>query len=411
MCRVAYINKILIIVVAIITSCNKPQQPVEESTEGKDTLIVDNRQMMYGLPIDSFSIERYTVGKKDMLATILLRAGISYADINKASELAEPQYSVKSIRQGNSYTLFYTTDTLHTLQYFVYEINAQSYLSISFIGEPQVTLCNREVRTENKTISATITSSLWNAITDQGLNPQIALELSDIYAWTVDFFGIEKGDKFKAIYTENYVDSTSIGIGEIEAAVFTSHGHNYYAFIYEQDSTRSYYDIEGNSLRKAFLKAPLKYSRISSKFSNGRYHPILKKVRAHHGVDYAAPKGTPVYSIGDGHVIAKGYDSKGGGNYIKIKHNSVYTTVYMHLNSFAKGIATGVSVKQGEQIGAVGSTGLATGPHLDFRVYMNGSPIDPLKMEAPSVEPVSNDNIQDFINYSEELRNRLDDMK
>jgi len=249
---------------------------------------------------------------------------------------------------------------------------------------------------------------LWNATAEQGLNPSIALDLSDIYAWTIDFFGIEKGDKFKVLYTEQFVDTVSIGIGEIKAAFFEHSGHKYYAFKYEQDSTFSYFDLEGNSLRKAFLKAPLKYSRISSRFSNGRYHPVLKIRRPHHGIDYAAPSGTPIMSIGDGKVIAKGWDSKGGGNYIKIRHNSVYTTVYMHMRGFARGITNGSIVRQGDVIGYVGATGLATGPHLDFRVYMNGKPIDPLRMEAPSAEPIDNDSFDEYMQYSDSIRSIID---
>lgn len=406
------INLYLLLVLSVIfVSCQSSKQgnDIAENETKADT--IHSVELLYGLPVDSFTIEQYTVGKNEILSKILLRAGVQYSAINEASEKAEPIFSVRNIRQGNDYTLFFSNDTTRTLQHFVYTINSQSYLTLSFLDSISATISRRTVRTEEREATSEITSSLWNAITDKGLNPQIALELSDIYAWTIDFFGIEKGDNFKVIYTENFVDSTSIGIGEIKAAVFSSHGKAHYAFVYEQDSIRSYFDLEGNSLRKAFLKAPLKYSRISSKFSNGRFHPVLKKVRAHHGIDYAAPKGTPVFSIGDGRVIAKGYQANGGGNYIKIKHNSIYTTVYMHLNSFAKGIAIGTIVKQGEQIGTVGSTGLATGPHLDFRVYMNDQAIDPLKMEAPSVEPVSNDNIQEFINYSEELRKRLEGIK
>ena len=172
---------------------------------------------------------------------------------------------------------------------------------------------------------------------------------------------------------------------------------------------RSYYvDDAGQSLRKAFLKAPLKFSRISSTFSNGRLHPVLKIVRPHHGVDYAAPKGTPVFALGDGHVLIKGWDPKGGGNYMKIKHNSVYTTVYMHLNGFAKGIGSGSSVKQGQVIGFVGSTGLATGPHLDFRVFKNGRAINPLKMDAPAVEPVKKEHLQDYLKFIKPLQVELD---
>ena len=223
-------------------------------------------------------------------------------------------------------------------------------------------------------------------------NPFLAVELSDIYAWAIDFFGIQKGDQFKVIYEEQFVDSQSIGISEIYAAVFTHNGHDFEAYNFEQDSTESYFDNEGNSLRKAFLKAPLRYSRISSRFSHSRMHPVLKIRRPHHGIDYAAPTGTPVVSIGDGKIIKKGYQKRGGGRYVKVKHNSVYTTVYMHFSKFAKGISVGSFVKQGQTIGYVGSSGLATGPHLDFRVYKNGSAINPLRMESPPVEPVADDN-------------------
>jgi murein DD-endopeptidase MepM/ murein hydrolase activator NlpD len=169
-------------------------------------------------------------------------------------------------------------------------------------------------------------------------------------------------------------------------------GKDFFAIPFEQDSSLSFFDEEGNSLRKTFLKAPLKFSRISSRFSNSRLHPVLKIRRPHHGVDYAAPTGTPVYSVGDGKIIAKAWDKKGGGNYIKIKHNGTYTTGYLHLNGFAKGIKVGDFVKQGDLIGYVGKTGLATGPHLDFRFYRNGKPVDPLKVDAPPVEPISEEN-------------------
>jgi murein DD-endopeptidase MepM/ murein hydrolase activator NlpD len=171
---------------------------------------------------------------------------------------------------------------------------------------------------------------------------------------------------------------------------------DFYAFQFEQDNTMSYFDENGNSLRKAFLKAPLRFSRISSKFSNSRFHPVLKIRRPHHGIDYAAPAGTPVLAIGDGVIIKKGYQKNGGGRYLKIKHNSIYTTVYMHFSRYSKGMNQGAYVKQGDVIGYVGSSGLATGPHLDFRFYKNGTAVDPLKIKAPPVEPVKKQNIEQF---------------
>jgi murein DD-endopeptidase MepM/ murein hydrolase activator NlpD len=226
-------------------------------------------------------------------------------------------------------------------------------------------------------------------------NPLLALELSEIYAWSIDFFGLQKGDQFKVIYDESFVDSVSVGISRIHAAWFYHMGHEFWAIPFEQDSVVSFFDEDGNSLRKAFLKAPLRYSRISSGFSNSRLHPILKIRRPHHGVDYAAPAGTPVEAVGDGQVIAAAYE-RGGGNYVKIRHNGVYTTSYLHLSRFGKGIRKGVYVKQGDVIGYVGSTGLSTGPHLDFRFYKNGQPINPLKVEAPPVEPIHESNIRDY---------------
>lgn len=365
-------------------------------------------ECLYGIPIDSFDIENHTVGRNDVLSAILARAGVPAQAAIAANNAAKDVFDFRTIRRGNSYTLFFSPDTLHQLRHFVYSIDARHYVTCTFGDTITVSQHQHNVRKVRREAAATISTSLWNATTDAGLSPALALELSDIFAWTVDFFGIEKGDYFKVIFTENYIDSTAIGIDNIEAALFVSHGRPFYAFRFTNDSTESYFDLEGNSLRKAFLKAPLKFSRISSRFSHGRMHPVLKIRRPHHGVDYAAPSGTPVYTIGDGRVIAKGWDKKGGGNYVKIKHNSVYTSVYMHLRGFAKGIATGSNVKQGDLIGTVGATGLATGPHLDFRVYMNNKPIDPLKMEAPPVEPVSNDNIQTFINYSDSVRTVLD---
>lgn len=397
----------LIVIACCVVSCNK-QSKINDTIAKTDSVIVKQPELLYGLPIDSFIIEEAKVGRNEFLSTILLREGVSFATIHSIAEMSKETFDVRGIRRGHNYTLFYSPDTLRELKHFVYNIDNASYLRCSLTDSITVSVEKHAIRLVRREAGATITSSLWNATRDKGLPASLSLELSDIFAWTVDFFGIEEGDNFKVIYTEKYAGDTPIGIDRIEAALFTHHGKPFYAFFFEEDSTSSYFDLEGNSLRKVFLKAPLKFSRISSRFTHSRLHPVLKIRRPHHGVDYAAPTGTPVYAIGDGRVIARGWDKKGGGNYVKIRHNSVYTTVYMHLNKFAKGLKNGDMVKQGQQIGTVGRTGLATGPHLDFRVYKNNKPIDPLKIEAPSVEPVSNDNIQEFINYSDSLKNRLD---
>src|SRR5690606_28735278 len=209
------------------------------------------------------------------------------------------------------------------------------------------------------------------------------------------------------IYDEMFVDSASIGIGNIYAVQFDHAGTENYAFRFFQDDRFDYFDEQGQSLRKAFLKSPLEFARISSRFSHSRLHPVLRIRRPHHGVDYAAPKGTPVRTIGDGTVITRAYQAGGAGNYLKIKHNSVYVTTYMHLSGFAQGVVQGARVKQGQVIGFVGSTGMSTGPHLDFRVHKNGTPVDPLKVEAPPVEPMHETKMAEYTVLKDSLLTEL----
>lgn len=353
-------------------------------------------KVVFGLPVDSFSIQEGKVKRNQNLSDILVKQNISYQQIDELVKTSAGLFDLRKMKAGNNYSLFFDKYQTDHLCYFVYEISPINYIVYHF-NDSVIAFCGqKEISSIRKFASGNIESSLWNAMKEANVQPILAVELSDVYAWAIDFFGIQKGDHFKVIYEEQFVDSQSIGITQIFAAVFTHNGHDYQAYEFMQDSTGSFFDEEGNSLRKAFLKAPLRFSRISSRFSNSRMHPVLKIRRPHHGVDYAAPTGTPVLSIGDGKVVDKGYQKLGGGRFLKIKHNSVYTTVYMHLNGYANGMNTGAYVKQGQTIGFVGSSGLATGPHLDFRVYKNGSPVDPLKIESPPVEPVKDENKEGF---------------
>lgn len=370
--------------------------------------VIPEPVLMYGLPVDSFTIENSNVKRNQNLSDILVAKGISYQAIDQIARKSKPIFDVRKLKYRNPYYFFLKKDSAKTPEYFVYEIDNTDYVVYQLQDSLHIYRGQKPVRTVLKEASGTIQSSLWNTMVDNNLNPVLANDLSEIYAWTIDFFGIQKGDRFRVIYEENYVDSTSIGLGKIYACDFQHMGDDYYAFLFDQDSTESYYDELGKSLKKAFLKAPLKYSRISSRFTNSRYHPVLKIRRPHHGVDYAAPTGTPVHSIGDGVVTRKGYQKMGGGNYLYIKHNSVYTTSYMHLHGYAKGIYPGVKVKQGQLIGYVGKTGLATGPHLDFRVYRNGKAMDPLKLKAPPVEPVKDKYMTAFNALKDSLTQKLD---
>jgi len=380
------LNVILISVILVLGLYSK--ELYEKAEQEIETVYIEPIYE-YGIPVDSLQITSGVVKKNQIIADIWKQLGLAYSSVHAASETTKTIFDFRKIKNGNLWKAFTANDSANTVKYFVYEINATDYVVYNFENDSiRATLGKKEIVTLRKTATATITSSLWNALADQNLSTELSGKLSDIYAWSIDFFGLQNNDRFKVIYDEQFVDSVSIGIGKIHAVIFNHAGKDYYAFAFKQDSVESYYDEHGNSLRKAFLKAPLKFSRISSHFSYARKHPVLKIVRPHLGVDYAAPAGTPVYSIGDGLVTDRTFQGGGAGNYIRIKHNGVYTTVYMHLKSFAEGIHKGSRVSQGQVIGYVGSSGLSTGAHLDFRFFKNGQAINPLKVEAPPVEPV-----------------------
>lgn len=349
----------------------------------------------YGISYDSLNVFEGTIKRNQNLSEILHAYDISFQTLGRLSNVSRPVFDIRKIRRGNPYTLFYSKNNSKTARYFVYEHTAVEYFVFDLTDSLRVIRKEKEIISEQKTAYGIISTSLWHTINEKNLNPVLVNELSEIFAWSIDFFGLQKGDSFKVIYEEKYIDSVSIGIGKIYAAYFNHMGEDFFAIPFIQNDRESFYDLEGNSLKKAFLKAPLRFSRISSRFSNSRLHPILKIRRPHHGVDYAAPVGTPVHAIGDGKIIKTGYYGD-AGRMVKIRHNSVYTTAYLHLSRYGKGIKQGKYVMQGDIIGYVGSSGLSTGPHLDFRFYKQGHSIDPLKVKAPPVEPVSEENREDY---------------
>jgi len=392
-------------------SCKtKAEKRVEQIT--RDTIVpIKEPVLKYGLPVDSFNIEFGKVKNNQYLSQILNDRGVSMVTIDKIARKSKSVFDVRKIKSGENYAIFSSRDSLPEAKYFIYENSAVDFTVFELTDTLGIYQGQKNVETILRTAQGEVETSLWNTMIDNNLDPMLALELSDIFAWTIDFFAIQQGDRFRVIYDELFVDSVSIGIGDIYAVQFDHYGEPNYAFLFDQDERLDYFDDKGQSLRKAFLKAPLQFSRISSRFSNSRMHPVLRIRRPHHGVDYAAASGTPVMSIGDGTVIARAYQKNGGGNYIKIKHNSVYTTTYMHLRGFAKGITTGARVKQGQVIGYVGATGLATGPHLDFRVAKNGSYVDPLKVKAPPVEPVKEENMERYTVLKDSMLNELQKIK
>lgn len=364
---------------------------------------------LYGIDIEGYEIVNDTVRMGETVGGILGRRGISAATVDRLDKESKDIFPLRKIRADNAYTTFTRsyTDSLgehSALDYIVYHKNAIDYVVFGFVGDSiSITLGSRPVEYIRQRCEASITSSLWGTIMEHNLPYALAAEFEDIYQWTVDFFGIQAGDSFKVVYDEKMVDGESVGIGRIWGAEFCHGGKQYYAIPFSQDGKLRYWEANGESLRKQFLKAPLKYTRISSKFSKARLHPVYKVYRPHHGVDYAAPAGTPVHAVADGTVTFRGWDRGGGGNTIKIKHAGNLETGYLHLKNFAKGISVGTRVSQGQLIGYVGSTGASTGPHLDFRIKKNGTPIDPLKMPQEPAEPISSANKTAF----EAVRDRV----
>jgi murein DD-endopeptidase MepM/ murein hydrolase activator NlpD len=367
-----------------LAACKKTTTTGEQTSEEEVVIRTE-----FGLPIDSFRIDTFVVKDGETLGGMLGKLGASQKQINQITLLPSSTFDVRTIRAGKTYYAFYQKDTtgVEKLQYYIYIASIREAIVLHFADSIQVEKQVKEIIHKERSAQAVIESSLWNAMVGNNLPIELALELSEIYAWTIDFFGLQKGDSIRVYYDEQYVDTTRIGIGRIYAAEFY-HGKVWQeAYWFEAENTRNYYDSKGNSMRKAFLKAPLSYKRISSGFTYKRLHPVHKVYKPHTGVDYAAPMGTPVMTIGDGTVIQREYRG-GGGNTVKIKHNATYTTAYLHLSKFADGLKVGQHVKQGQVIGYVGSTGTSTGPHLDFRVWKNGTAIDPLKMDSPPAEPI-----------------------
>ncbi len=401
----AYLLFVGLIGLSLIQSaCDSTPSQVAASTPieatNVDTLV--QATDMYGIPLEIYRIQEGKVGRNQTLSDLLQPLGLTLQEIYKISLLPDSLVNERKIKQGNRYLFYSMADTVSELplyaeSVFIYEKDLLNFVAIS-IDPDTIWARNgkKPVDTRLQIASGTIETSLWESMLATDANPMLAIELSEIFAWTIDFFGIQQGDRYKVIYEESFVDSNSLGIDKITGAWIYHNENDFWAIPFVQDSVSSFFDEKGNSLRKAFLKAPLRFSRISSGFSHSRYHPVLKIRRPHHGVDYAAPTGTPVHTVGDGVITKVGYQKNGGGNYVKIKHNSVYSTTYMHLSGFGKGVRQGVYVKQGDVIGYVGTSGLSTGPHLDFRFYKNGSAVNPLKVEAPPVEPVHEQNMQAY---------------
>ena len=360
------------------------------------------------LPSDTLRFEDHTIASGESFGALLGKRGISTAQIYEIAAAVEDDFDVRRMR-AEVQVKFATGDSSLFPSYFIYPESKYEYWIIGLQDSIFAKKVEKERTVRRKEISGTIDDALYLSVGRAGGTQALAMSLVEVYAWSIDFFRLQKGDAFSVIYEEEYVDDTTyVGLKRIIASNLVHVGNDFYAFPYKNElGFNDYYDEEGRSLRKTFLRAPLNFTRISSRYSGRRFHPVQKRWKAHLGTDYAAPTGTPIMSTADGVIIAAKYTSA-NGNYVKVRHNSTYTTQYLHMSKIAKGIKNGVRVKQGDVIGYVGSTGLATGPHVCYRFWVNGKQVDPYKQKLPDAEPLTTERMAAFKSYMKGLKSELD---
>ena len=398
---------IVLVLVVRISNESSSSNPNEEKMEAP---IAFEPATYLTLPTDTLSFEKHTIVSGESFGALLGKRGIGSAKIYEVAAAVEKDFNVRKIRAGVQVE-FAKGDSSKYPSYFIYPESKFEYWIIGVNDSVFAKKVEKERVIRRKEIKGTIEDALYLSVGRSGGTQALAMSLVEVYAWTIDFFRLQKGDAFSVIYEEEYVDDTTyVGLKRIVAANLTHVGNDFYAFPYDNElGIHDYYDEQGRSLRKTFLRAPLNFTRISSRYSGRRFHPVQKRWKAHLGTDYAAPTGTPIMTTADGVVVAAKY-TRANGNYVKVRHNSTYTTQYLHMSKIKKGIKNNVKVKQGDVIGYVGSTGLATGPHVCYRFWVNGKQVDPYKQKLPDAKPLAEDRIQAYKSYMGVLKKELDSL-
>lgn len=398
----------LVLAITVFLYMNENKNSGDSEVPEKDAIVeVDDEpeNIDFGINLDSFQVTKSKIKPNEFLANILLPHHINYVTIDALAKKSKDIFDVRKMVAGKNYTVLASKDSLKKAKYFIYQPNAIDYIVYDLRDSINIYKGEKEVETIEKSAAGIINSSLYLSLQESNASPALAVRLSEVFAWSIDFYRIQKGDWFKVIFEEKFVDGESIGIGEIKAVEFNHYDKPFYAFHFSQGEKDDYFDEKAESLRKAFLKSPLKFSRLSSRYTMRRFHPVQKRWKAHLGTDYAAPTGTPIMSTGDG-IVIESKRKRANGNYVKVKHNSVYTTQYLHMSK--RNAKVGQHVKQGDIIGYVGSTGLATGPHVCYRFWKNGKQVDHLRQDFPSAEPVMEDNKDEFELLMKEFKAKLD---
>jgi murein DD-endopeptidase MepM/ murein hydrolase activator NlpD len=358
-----------------------------------DALPVVPQNMRWGFALDEFQVTETELRSGDVLGELLIKQGLTYPQVNQIVEHCKGKFNINSMRVGRKLNFL---SQGQMAKYLVYEPSPYEYAVFELQAPFSVNIVKRDVKTEIIAASGVLETSFWQALTDNGLSDELADGMIDVLASSVDFYHQKQGDRFKVVFEQHYVEGQPAGTGKILAAVYEREGKESHAFNFEKPGEKTnYYDFDGRPARKAFLKSPVKFSRISSRYNLKRLHPILGYAKAHFGTDYAAPHGTPIQAVAEGTVLEA--TRKGGnGNYVRLRHDGTYQTQYLHMSGFAKGIRPGTRVAQGQTIGYVGSTGLATGPHVCFRFWKNGKQVDHLRLNLPQPEPIKGPLLEEY---------------
>ncbi|NHF58804.1 peptidoglycan DD-metalloendopeptidase family protein [Flavobacteriaceae bacterium TP-CH-4] len=404
----------IVLLTSLFVSCKqeKLSEPVKKEIAEVTKVVEKVTAKQFGFNLDDFKVKIDTVKRGDSFGELMLSYKVDYPKIAKISQDFKDTFDVRRIRVGKPYMILQSKDTSETAQVFIYENDPINYTVVDLRDSVVAYKERKKVKYVEREASGIIETSLSEAILAQGIDYNVTNNLSEIYAWTVDFFKLQKGDKFKVIYKEKFInDSVYAGAGPIEAAYFEHNGRPIYAFAYENDSLKNivdYFDEEANNLRRTFLRAPLKFGRLSSRYNlKRRIRYYGNRVRPHRGTDYAAPVGTPILATADG-TVTESTRRGGNGKYVKIRHNGTYSTQYLHMRK--QKVKRGDFVRQGDVIGWIGMTGNTSGPHVCYRFWKNGRQVDPLREDLPKAEPLAESLQPGYYEYIEPIKDQLDCM-
>tara|TARA_X000001036_G_scaffold279836_1_gene259922 strand:- start:661 stop:1953 length:1293 start_codon:yes stop_codon:yes gene_type:complete len=403
-----FIRIILVLISLTIISCTNKKE--NNKSIIKSDIKKNSINQLYGINLNSHIIKETKIKRGDTFGKILEENGIDYPEVHKILSVIKNKVNIKKLRAGKSYTLFFNIDDISFPEFFVYHPRIEEYTLIHLKDSIYANKISKKYKIEELETSGIIKSSLYETMKSNGINESLTYYLSDVYAWNIDFFRLHKGDKFKVIYTEKFVDdSISIGVERIKAAYFEHNQKPLYAFEFESDSIKGivdYFNEKAKNLRRAFLKGPLKFNRISSRYNMKRRIAFYgNRIRPHKGTDFAAQVGTPILSTANGTVIKSSY-SRANGNFVTIKHNNTYSTQYLHMRK--RKVRVGQFVKQGDVIGWVGMTGYTSGPHVCYRFWKNGRQVDPFKQKLPEAKPISKKLKNKYLTHMKPYKIKLD---